>query len=203
MDIYKIIRESTDTKELLSIEDIDFLFSPVTEKSLFYIINKDDEDTKKFNSIAEKILKKREDYQIAKHKDNLDEFKKEITGIFKSVFKLEKKEKKEELFDYLKNKSEEVSKVVKLGKFEPDNIIYRLFLKEYNTKYAFTWKAFKDVKREYEKNHTLEGENIYNLKSMIEKYNNIDKVYNNTVFSKENNPFSEKFLTKINDKINS
>lgn len=203
MDIYKIIRESTDTKELLSIEDIDFLFSPVTEKSLFYIINKDDEDTKKFNSIAEKILKKREDYQIAKHKDNLDEFKKEITGIFKSVFKLEKKEKKEELFDYLKNKSEEVSKVVNLGKFEPDNIIYRLFLKEYNTKYAFTWKAFKDVKKEYEKNHTLEGENIYNLKSMIEKYNNIDKVYNNTVFSKENNPFSEKFLTKINDKINS
>ena len=203
MDIYKIIRESTDTKELLSIEDIDFLFSPVTEKSLFYIINKDDEDTKKFNSIAEKILKKREDYQIAKHKDNLDEFKKEITGIFKSVFKLEKKEKKEELFDYLKNKSEEVSKVINLGKFEPDNIIYRLFLKEYNTKYAFTWKAFKDVKREYEKNHTLEGENIYNLKSMIEKYNNIDKVYNNTVFSKENNPFSEKFLEKINDKINS
>lgn len=203
MDIYKIIRESTDTKELLSIEDIDFLFSPVTEKSLFYIINKDDEDTKKFNNIAEKILKKREDYQIAKHKDNLDEFKKEITGIFKSVFKLEKKEKKEELFDYLKNKSEEVSKVVNLGKFEPDNIIYRLFLKEYNTKYAFTWKAFKDVKKEYEKNHTLEGENIYNLKSMIEKYNNIDKVYNNTVFSKENNPFSEKFLTKINDKINS
>ncbi len=203
MDIYKIIRESTDTKELLSIEDIDFLFSPVTEKSLFYIINKDDEDTKEFNNIAEKILKKREDYQIAKHKDNLDEFKKEITGIFKSVFKLEKKEKKEELFDYLKNKSEEVSKVVNLGKFEPDNIIYRLFLKEYNTKYAFTWKAFKDVKREYEKNHTLEGENIYNLKSMIEKYNNIDKVYNNTVFSKENNPFSEKFLEKINDKINS
>lgn len=203
MDIYKIIRESTDTKELLSIEDIDFLFSPTTEKSLFYIINKDDEDTKKFNSIAEKILKKREDYQIAKHKDNLDEFKKEITGIFKSVFKLEKKEKKEELFDYLKNKSEEVSKVINLGKFEPDNIIYRLFLKEYNTKYAFTWKAFKDVKREYEKNHTLEGENIYNLKSMIEKYNNIDKVYNNTVFSKENNPFSEKFLEKINDKINS
>lgn len=203
MDIYKIIRESTNTKELLSIEDIDFLFSPVTEKSLFYIINKDDEDTKKFNNIAEKILKKREDYQIAKHKDNLDEFKKEITGIFKSVFKLEKKEKKEELFDYLKNKSEEVSKVVNLGKFEPDNIIYRLFLKEYNTKYAFTWKAFKDVKKEYEKNHTLEGENIYNLKSMIEKYNNIDKVYNNTVFSKENNPFSEKFLTKINDKINS
>ncbi len=203
MDIYKIIRESTDTKELLSIEDIDFLFSPSTEKSLFYIINKDDEDTKEFNNIAEKILKKREDYQIAKHKDNLDEFKKEITGIFKSVFKLEKKEKKEELFDYLKNKSEEVSKVVNLGKFEPDNIIYRLFLKEYNTKYAFTWKAFKDVKREYEKNHTLEGENIYNLKSMIEKYNNIDKVYNNTVFSKENNPFSEKFLTKINDKINS
>lgn len=203
MDIYKIIRESTDTKELLSIEDIDFLFSPVTEKSLFYIINKDDEDTKKFNSIAEKILKKREDYQIAKHKDNLDEFKKEITGIFKSVFKLEKKEKKEELFNYLKNKSEEVSKVINIGKFEPDNIIYRLFLKEYNTKYAFTWKAFKDVKREYEKNHTLEGENIYNLKSMIEKYNNIDKVYNNTVFSKENNPFSEKFLEKINDKINS
>ena len=203
MDIYKIIRESTDTKELLSIEDIDFLFSPTTEKSLFYIINKDDEDTKKFNSIAEKILKKREDYQIAKHKDNLDEFKKEITGIFKSVFKLEKKEKKEELFDYLKNKSEEASKVINLGKFEPDNIIYRLFLKEYNTKYAFTWKAFKDVKREYEKNHTLEGENIYNLKSMIEKYNNIDKVYNNTVFSKENNPFSEKFLAKINDKINS
>lgn len=203
MDIYKIIRESTDTKELLSIEDIDFLFSPTIEKSLFYIINKDDEDTKKFNSIAEKILKKREDYQIAKHKDNLDEFKKEITGIFKSVFKLEKKEKKEELFDYLKNKSEEVSKVINLGKFEPDNIIYRLFLKEYNTKYAFTWKAFKDVKREYEKNHTLEGENIYNLKSMIEKYNNIDKVYNNTVFSKENNPFSEKFLEKINDKINS
>ena len=203
MDIYKIIRESTDTKELLSIEDIDFLFSPTTEKSLFYIINKDDEDTKKFNSIAEKILKKREDYQIAKHKDNLDEFKKEITGIFKSVFKLEKKEKKEELFDYLKNKSEEVSKVINIGKFEPDNIIYRLFLKEYNTKYAFTWKAFKDVKREYEKNHTLEGENIYNLKSMIEKYNNIDKVYNNTVFSKENNPFSEKFLEKINDKINS
>lgn len=203
MDIYKIIRESTNTKELLSIEDIDFLFSPVTEKSLFYIINKDDEDTKKFNNIAEKILKKREDYQIAKHKDNLDEFKKEITGIFKSVFKLEKKEKKEELFDYLKNKSEEVSKVVNLGKFEPDNIIYRLFLKEYNTKYAFTWKAFKDVKKEYEKNHTLEGENIYNLKSMIEKYNNIDKVYNNTVFSKENNPFSEKFLEKINDKINS
>ena len=38
---------------------------------------------------------------------------------------------------------------------------------------------------------------------MIEKYNNIDKVYNNTVFSKENNPFSEKFLEKINDKINS
>ena len=203
MDIYKIIRESTNTKELLSIEDIDFLFSPATEKSLFYIINKDDEDTKEFNNIAEKILKKREDYQIAKHKDNLDEFKKEITGIFKSVFKLEKKEKKEELFDYLKNKSEEVSKVVNLGKFEPDNIIYRLFLKEYNTKYAFTWKAFKDVKKEYEKNHTLEGENIYNLKSMIEKYNNIDKVYNNTVFSKENNPFSEKFLTKINDKINS
>lgn len=203
MDIYKIIRESTDTKELLSIGDIDFLFSPTTEKSLFYIINKDDEDTKKFNSIAEKILKKREDYQIAKHKDNLDEFKKEIAGIFKSVFKLEKKEKKEELFDYLKNKSEEVSKVINLGKFEPDNIIYRLFLKEYNTKYAFTWKAFKDVKREYEKNHTLEGENIYNLKSMIEKYNNIDKVYNNTVFSKENNPFSEKFLEKINDKINS
>ena len=203
MDIYKIIRESTDTKELLSIEDIDFLFSPATEKSLFYIINKDDEDTKEFNNIAEKILKKREDYQIAKHKDNLDEFKKEITGIFKSVFKLEKKEKKEELFNYLKNKSEEVSKVINIGKFEPDNIIYRLFLKEYNTKYAFTWKAFKDVKREYEKNHTLEGENIYNLKSMIEKYNNIDKVYNNTVFSKENNPFSEKFLEKINDKINS
>ena len=60
----------------------------------------------------------------------------------------------------------------------------------------------KDIKKQFEKNHPLEGENIYNLKSFLEKNSTIEKIDNNTIFSKEQHTLPDKCIEKMLEKIN-
>ena len=83
----------------------------------------------------------------------------------------------------------------------PNSVVFKLFLSDYNSKYAFTWKAFKETKKIYEKSHVLEGEDIYILKSLLEKDPKIDKVVDSTIFSKQNRPLSKEIIDKIKEKI--
>lgn len=198
-DIYQIIRESKEEKQLLTFEELDKLYTPEVIKTLFYIINKDEE--KDYCKLAEYILKKREDYQIAKKNDNLKEFKKDIKSEFKRIFKTDKFKKKEDFFNYINNSAEAGNKNIVQVSNNPDKVIYKLFLNKYNSNTPFTWAMFKELKKDYEKNNQLEGENIYNLKSMIEKYTKIEHVDNNTVFDKSANTLSDKLLSKLDKKL--
>ena len=198
MDVYSVIREAKDTKELLSTEELNKLFSPSLERTLFTIINNNENED--FVKLSEIILKKRGAYQEAKLKEKLDDFKDEIISDFKTILKKDKHEKLEEFFEHTDKVAEVANKYIQTAEDDPNSIIFKLFLNEYNTKVAFTWKAFKMVKKDFEKNHPLTGENIYNLKSLIEKYSDIEKIENNTVFSKESHTLSDKCLEKIKEK---
>ena len=94
-----------------------------------------------------------------------------------------------------------MANIIRAEMKDPNTALFRLFFNEYNTKQIFTWKNFKDTKKQFEKNHPLEGENIYNLKSFLEKNTSIEKIDNNTVFSKEQRTLSDKCIEKLIEKI--
>ena len=83
----------------------------------------------------------------------------------------------------------------------PNSVFFKLFLTEYNTKYAFTWKAFKEAKRLYEKSHPVDGEDIYVLKSLLEKDPRIEKIVDSTVFCKSARTLTSSTIDKIKEKI--
>ncbi len=199
MDIYKIIRES---KEDYSIDEttVDYLYSTIVEKTLLSMIN-NEEDNDEFNNIAEKILKKRDDYHTAKKENKMEQFISDLNNDFIKVFKSDRKERTEEFINYINQYSKNIKNTISKINNNPDILIFKLFLKEYNEKESFTWKQFKNIKRIFEKSHPLEGENIYNLKSLLEKDPNIEKIKDETVFSKSLGSLSKKTIEKINDKI--
>ena len=150
MDVYKIIREAKDTEKLLDSENIDFLFNPISCKVMFTIINNDENELD--NEISEFLLKKREDYKLSKHNDELDNFVKDINSGLKKILKSNKHEKINEFIEQIKNKSERFQNITKEINDNPNSILFRLFINEYNTKSIFTWKNFKDIKKQFEKN---------------------------------------------------
>ena len=107
---------------------------------------------------------------------------------------------KKELFEKMNKVAENYGSNIKSSE-NPNSVVFKLFLSDYNSKYAFTWKAFKETKKIYEKSHVLEGEDIYILKSLLEKDPKIDKVVDSTIFSKQNRPLSKEIIDKIKEKI--
>lgn len=199
MDIYKIIREAKNTEEIISDEEINSLYSGVSEKAIFSIINSDDNEL--FSKISEFILKRREDYKIAKHDETFEDFFNEIRFGLKKIIKSDKRKTIDEYLELVSNITEKLQNIINTEENDPNSTLFRLFFNEYNTKQIFTWKNFKDTKKQFEKNHPLEGENIYNLKSFLEKNTNIEKIDNNTVFSKEQGTLSDKCIEKLIEKF--
>lgn len=194
MDIYNVINESKNS-EILDNEDIDRLFSGNLDSALFSLASQKDEDISEFASL---ILKNRMGYQFAKKNDDIKDFKDDLNSdLKKNVDKANKTKRR--FFELLDN-----YKSITPNKIEtdvsPNAVVIRLFLKEYDTKYAFTWKAFKKVKKDYEKNNLLEGEDIYVLKSILEKSPNIQKVVDSTVFCKSAGTLSEKIINKLKER---
>lgn len=199
MDIYNIIRESKKDEEILTHEQIERLYSPFIEEILFQIINMDEKED--YSKICEKILKKRDDFQTAKLNDDFEDFEKDLINDFTKVFKLDKKKKIEEFLDYVEKLSNKNSRIMFKVANDSDIIIFKLFYDEYNNKASFTWGQFKKVKKIYEKNHPLKGENLYNLKSLLEKDPRLEKIDNNTLFSKHAHTLTDKTVDKIKEKI--
>lgn len=198
MEIYTLIREAKETN-LISNEEIESLFSPTSEKSMFAIINNDSNEL--FSEVAEAILKMREDYKIAKHNDEMESFYKDISSKLKKILKTDKRKKLEDFLNLVSTTSEQMANIIRAEMKDPNTALFRLFFNEYNTKQIFTWRNFKDTKKQFEKNHPLEGENIYNLKSFLEKNTSIEKIDNNTVFSKEQGTLSDKCIEKLIEKF--
>lgn len=192
LSINRIIKES---EESISSED---LFN-IDNKVLFQLILQEKEKTD-LVKVAELILKNKDEYYAANKDDELDDFYKDINRQIKKII-TDKSEFKKEFFEKVDNIKSNLKNMEDTSFDTPNVIIYKLFLKEYNTKYSFTWRAFKEVKRNYEKSHVLEGENIYSLKSLLERDPKIDKITNTTVFCKSNNSISDSILEKIKNKI--
>lgn len=194
MDIYNVINESKNSK-ILDDNDIERLFSGNLDSVLFSFTTNKNEDISEFASL---ILKNRTNYQVAKKNDKLKDFKNDLNSSLKKNIDKANKIKRNffELLDSYKN--------ITSNKIEtdisPNAVVIRLFLKEYDTKYAFTWKAFKKVKKDYEKNNLLEGEDIYILKSILEKSPNIQKVIDSTVFCKSAGTLSDKIINKLKER---
>lgn len=194
MDIYSVINESKNSK-ILDSDDIEKLYSGNLDSALFALATNKDENIAEF---ASTILKDRNDYQIAKKNDKLDDFLDDLNSLLKK--NIDKANKtKSDFFELLDKFSDFSPKKIETD-ISPNAVVIRLFLSEYNTKYAFTWKAFKKVKKEYEKNNLLEGEDIYILKSILEKSPNIQKVIDSTVFCKSAGTLSDKILDKLKEK---
>ncbi len=155
----------------------------------------------------------------------LDDFNKELNNEIKKKIKKDRKETKKELFDKMNEVAKDYqSSELKSTEENPNSVIFKLFLNEWNTKYAFTWKSFKELKKNYEKTHILEGEDLFILKALLEKDPNIakkaavdsrkadfakgkigkdisGKVIDSTVFSKGNNTLTKETIEKIKEKI--
>lgn len=194
MDIYSVINESKNSK-ILDSDDVDKLYSGTLDAALFALATNKDENISEF---ASTILKNRNDYQIAKKNDKLDDFISDINSLLKK--NVDKANKTKSGFFELLDKFSDFSPKKIETDISPNAVVIRLFLNEYNTKYAFTWKAFKKVKKEYEKNNLLEGEDIYVLKSILEKSPNIQKVIDSTVFCKSAGTLSDKIIEKLKEK---
>ena len=225
MDVYRVINEAKKSN-LIDIEEMNKIYSLSNDAILMQIFAQEDLKDEKTDvgKLTELLLTNKYDYHLAKKNDELPSFNKELNSKIKKILSKDKEKVKRELFD----KINEIAKNYQIDKVNhqtsPNTIVLRLFLNEWNTKYAFTWKSFKDLKKEYEKTHTLEGENLFVLKSLLEKDPNIvkatgidtkkmdlakgkiakdvsGKITNSTVFSKPNNSLSKKTIEKIKEKI--
>ncbi len=204
MDIYTIINESKDSK-LFELDEVENLYALTNDSILFNIIATDeknknkDEEQSFIAKFAEIILKNKDDFWNAKNNDKLSDFINNLSKEIKKKIKHSKKIKKE-LFEKMNKVAENYGSNIKSSE-NPNSVVFKLFLSDYNSKYAFTWKAFKETKKIYEKSHVLEGEDIYILKSLLEKDPKIDKVVDSTIFSKQNRPLSKEIIDKIKEKI--
>ena len=204
MDIYTIINESKDSK-LFELDEVENLYALTNDSILFNIIATDeknknkDEEQSFIAKFAEIILKNKDDFWDAKNNDKLSDFINNLSKEIKKKIKHSKKIKKE-LFEKMNKVAENYGSNIKSSE-NPNSVVFKLFLSDYNSKYAFTWKAFKETKKIYEKSHVLEGEDIYILKSLLEKDPKIDKVVDSTIFSKQNRPLSKEIIDKIKEKI--
>ncbi len=222
MDVYKVIRESKNST-LLNTDELEKLYSFANDAILMRIAASEKEDEEDIQKFAEIVLKNKDDYFFSKKEDKEEEFKKELNSEIKKAIKKDRNEIKEKLFDKINNIAKDY-KPENLSDEKPNIIVFKLFLNEWNTKYAFTWKAFKEVKKTYEKTHILEGEDLFVLKSFLEKdpkiarktgYDDrrvdfekgkiskltIGKITDTTVFSKSNNTLSKDTIEKIKEKI--
>ena len=204
MDIYTIINESKDSK-LFELDEVENLYALTNDSILFNIIATDeknknkDEEQSFIAKFAEIILKNKDDFWNAKNNDKLSDFINNLSKEIKKKIKHSKKIKKE-LYEKMNKVAENYGSNIKSSE-NPNSVVFKLFLSDYNSKYAFTWKAFKETKKIYEKSHVLEGEDIYILKSLLEKDPKIDKVVDSTIFSKQNRPLSKEIIDKIKEKI--
>lgn len=204
MDIYTIINESKDSK-LFELDEVENLYALTNDSILFNIVVTDeknknkDEEQSFIAKFAEIILKNKDDFWNAKNNDKLSDFINNLSKEIKKKIKHSKKIKKE-LFEKMNKVAENYGSNIKSSE-NPNSVVFKLFLSDYNSKYAFTWKAFKETKKIYEKSHVLEGEDIYILKSLLEKDPKIDKVVDSTIFSKQNRPLSKEIIDKIKEKI--
>ena len=226
MDVYRVINESKKQK-LIDTEEINKLFSLSNDAILLRIAaqeeGKDKDEKSNKVKLAELILKNKNNYWESKRNDNLDDFTKKLNSDIKKEIKKDRKEAKEELFDNMNIIAKDYQ-ITKATEDTPNIIIFKMFLNEWNTKYAFTWKSFKNLKKNYEKTHILEGEDLFVLKSLLEKDPNIvkrksfdlsradfssgkvakntsGKITDSTVFSKSNNTLSKLTIEKIKEKI--
>lgn len=226
MDIYRVINEAKDSK-IIDKDEMEKIYSLANDAILMRIAAAEDskEEDTDVGKLVEIIIKKRDDYHFAKREDELDDFSKELNTEIKKKIKKDRKEVKKELF----NKMDEIAKDYQSSEImsteeNPNSVIFKLFLNEWNTKYAFTWKSFKEIKKNYEKTHILEGEDLFILKSLLEKDPNIakktgidnrkadfakgkigkdisGKITDSTVFSKGNNTLTKETIEKIKEKI--
>lgn len=201
IDVYKVINEAKENKSYFSEDEVRDLYSK--EAILFKLLQSENEEDKNINKFIEEVLKKRQDYTEGLMNDDLSDLVSDINTDFKKIIKSNRKEEKNSLLDRIKNMSDAAMKYIETAKTSPDTIIYKLFLDEYNNKYAFTWKAFKYAKKRYEKSHPLFGENVSNLKSMLERDSKIVKINNNTLFCRSAKTLSDTTLEKIRDRISS
>ena len=201
VDIYNIIEEAKQSK-MFSKEELKSFFSPVGIGYLTSKINLD-EDKTNLEKTCEEILKAKENFWLSIKKENVEDFSCELFKHLKKIFNNKKDFEKtiRKIKHSIKKKIENsYEPLQKTNEQTATGILFKLFLKEYNTKYAFTWRGFKRVKKEYEKSHFLDGENIYSLKAMLEKDENIKSVNDFTMFSKSNHTLSDYTLNKLQEK---
>ena len=197
MDVYSVILEAKNDK-IFSLDEIDKIFSLGNEQILFKIAaEKEDGQEGKFVSV---ILKNRNNFWENKHNETLKDFSKEFNKILKKEIKNPIKVKKSVFKLINKYANDGVGKLIDVSD-SPNIVFFKLFMNEYNNKYAFTWKAFKETKRMFEKTHPVEGEDIYTLKSLLEKDPKILKIKDSTVFCKSQHSLSDSTLKKIKEKL--
>lgn len=227
MDIYKVINEAVQDSRVIDKEELDRLFSFANDAILMRIIAKDDDEDKKSEEtkLAELVVKNKDDYFFAKKNDEIDDFLKEFNSEIRKEIKKDRKEIKKKLFEKMNEIAKDYQQSELKATDENANVVvFKMFLNEWNTKYAFTWKAFKNIKKDYEKTHILDGEDLFVLKSLLEKDPNIakkrsfdlkyadlsngkvakdtsGKVTDSTVFSKNNNTLTKQTIEKIKEKI--
>lgn len=203
MDIYRVIRESKEGK-LFDIDELNKLYSFANDQILLTIVAKNeqakDEDKEELADMAEVILKNRDNFWTAKHDDELEDFSKDLESEIKTKIKQGRIDVKKKLFEKMDEIAQSTSQKIDKGEETANAVFFKLFLNEYNTKHAFTWKAFKDAKKRYEKTHPVDGEDIYVLKSVIEKDPKIEKVVDSTVFCKAARTLSDDVINKIKEK---
>ena len=203
MDVYSVIREAKEN--LLDLDETKRIFSLANDGILFKIVAKEDEKDEKSDIVkfAEYILKNRDNFWEAKRNETLEEFNKDLNNELKQIIKKDREEVKRNLFDEMNKLVADTNSDgrVDTADSSPNVVFFKLFLNEYNNKYAFTWKAFKETKRLYEKSHPTEGEDIYVLKSLLEKDPKIEKIVDATVFCKTAHSLTDKTIEKIKEKI--
>ena len=226
MDVYRVIKEAKEPR-LIDMDEMDKLFSFANAPILTRIAAREDRKDEKSDEhkLVELISRSRDDYFWAKDRDTLDDFNKEFNSDIKKMFKGKRAELKKQLFDDI----DEIADAYKpsndsLASANPNTVVFKMFLNEWNTKHSFTWKMFKRLKKDYEKTHILEGEDLFVLKSLLEKDPNIvkqrsldfrradvekgkiakdisGKVTDSTVFSRANNTLTRETIEAIKKKI--
>lgn len=226
MDVYRVIKEAKEPR-LIDMDEMDKLFSFANAPILTRIAAREDRKDEKSDEhkFVELIAKNRDDYFWAKDRDTLDDFNKEFNSDIKKMFKSKREDVKKKLFDDI----DEIADAYKpsndsLASANPNTVVFKMFLNEWNTKHSFTWKMFKRLKKDYEKTHILEGEDLFVLKSLLEKDPNIvnqrsldfrradaergkiakdvsGKVTDSTVFSRANNTLARETIEAIKKRI--
>lgn len=201
MDIYKVINESKKNTGF-SEEEIDRVFSLSNEQIMYYIIAKyeKEDEYKEERKLAEFILKRKDEYWKAVNDKSISKFTKDFNEDFSVRFEHRKKQKKK-LFELIDLTAGTMSGKVETG-VSINAIAIKLFLKEYNTKYAFTWKAFKQVKKLYDKTHPVEVNDMSALKRILEKEFKLGDINNTTVFCKTNHTLSNEVLELLKKEAN-